>query len=87
MAADRLPDPGLGVRPAGSGTAVAGAHKAIGPARFEQVSAARLIWKVQLKLDQGAGKRGYVSLVVACVRSLFLDPTLFIWASDALHHD
>jgi hypothetical protein len=32
-------------------------HIAIVPARFEQVPGGRLIWKVQLKLDQGARKR------------------------------
>ena len=40
----------------------------------------RYLWKTLLKLDQGAGKRGHASLVVACVRCLHLTPT------GALHH-
>jgi hypothetical protein len=80
MAADRLPDPRLGVQLAGSATAAAGAHKAIGPARFEQVFAARLIGKVQLKLDEGAGN------AVTSASSSHVFDFLFL-AADAFHHD
>jgi hypothetical protein len=77
MAAGALPGPRLGVQLPGSAGAAAGAHKAIVPARLKPVpDAGRLIWKALLKLDQEAGKRGHASLVVACVRCLFLTPTM-----------
>ena len=51
----------------GPAIAAAGADKAIGPARREQVSdARRLIREALLKLDQGAGKRGHTSLANMC---------------------
>jgi hypothetical protein len=82
MATGALPGPRLGVQLPGSAGAAAEAHKAFGPARFEQVpDPGRLIWKALLKLDQGAGKRGNASLVAACVRYLFLT------ATRALHHN
>ncbi len=75
MAAGALPGPRLGVQLPGSAGAAAGAHKAIGPPRFEQVpDAGRLIREALLKLDQGARKCDHGSLDGACVRCLFLTP-------------
>ena len=63
MAGGALPGARLGLQLPGSAGAAAGTHKALGPARREQVShAGRLIRKALLKLDQGAGKRGHTSL-------------------------
>jgi hypothetical protein len=58
VAAGALPGPRLGLQHPGSAGAAAGAHKAVGPARFEQVSdAGRLIREALLKLDQSGETR------------------------------
>jgi hypothetical protein len=74
MATGAFPGPRLGVQLPGSAGAAAEAHKALGPARFEQVpDAGRLIWKALLKLDQRAGKRGNASLVAGLCSMFVLD--------------
>jgi hypothetical protein len=55
--AGAFPGPRLGVQFPGLALGAAGAHKALGPARCEQVSdTGRLIRQALLELDQGAGK-------------------------------